>query len=75
MVGLCCIMTPATASGKVVAVSCDWYMFMSFCNLAFGIGEMRRPSGAWRWTVSKYVGWEVISNAPVGTASRSGMIG
>ncbi len=61
--------------GKVVVESCEWYMLVSFCSLAFGIGEMRRPSGAWSSTVSKDMGWEVISNAPVGTASRSRLIG
>ena len=45
------------------------------CSLDFRIGEMRRPSGAWSRTESKEVGWEVISNDPVGTASRSGLIG
>jgi hypothetical protein len=43
--------------------------------MAFRIGEMRRPSGAWSSTVSKEVGWDVISNALVGTASMSGLIG
>ena len=68
-------MTPASTSGKVVVVSCGWYMFKSFCSLAFGIGEMRRLSKAWRSTVSKDVEWEVISNAPVATASGSGLVG
>ncbi len=67
-------MTLANASRKVVVVSCEWYMFMSLCNLAFGIGEMIRPFGAWSSTVSREMGWEVISNVPVGTASRSGLI-
>ncbi len=68
-------MTPANSFGMVVVVSCEWYMFVSLCNLAFGIGEMRRPSGAWSSTVSREMGWEVISKAPVGTASRSVLIG
>ena len=68
-------MTPANASEKVVVVSCGWYMLLSFFNLTLGIGEMRHPSGAWNSTVSKEMGWEVISKAPVGTASRSGLIG
>jgi len=49
-------MVPAKASGKVVVVSCEWYMFMSLCNQALEIGEMRRPSGAWSSTESKDVG-------------------
>ena len=68
-------MTFANASGKVDLVSCGWYMFESLRSLALGIVEMRRPSGAWSSTESKEVGWVVISNAPVGTASKSGLIG
>ena len=68
-------MTSANAFGKVVMNSCGWYMFVSFCNMALRIGEMRRPSGAWSSTESKEVGWKMISNAPVGTESRSGLIG
>ena len=49
--------------------------FCEFVNLTFRIGEMRRPSGALSSTESKEVGWEAISNAPLGTASRSGLIG
>ena len=36
---------------------------------------MRRPSRALSSTESMEVGWEEISNDPVGTASRSGLIG
>ena len=54
---------------------CGCYIFVSLCNLALMIGEMKRPSRAWGITVSNEVGWEVISNAPVGTASRSELIG
>ena len=72
MVALCLSMT--YASGKVVVVSCGWYMFVSLCNLAFRMGEMSLPSGACSSTEYKEVGWEVITNAPVGTASRSGLI-
>ena len=75
VVALCRSTTPATASGKVVVVSCGWYMFMSLRSLAFRIGEMRIPYGAWSSTESNEVGWEMISNAPMGTASRSGLIG
>ena len=75
MVALCRSMTSTNASDKVVVDSCGWYMFVSFCNLALRIREMRRPSGACSSTESKEVGLEVISNAPVGIASRSGLIG
>jgi len=75
VVALCRSMTSANASGKVVAVSCGLYMFESLCNLAFRMGEMRRPSRACSSTESWEVGLEVISNAPMGTASRSGLIG
>ena len=68
-------MTSDNASGKVELVSCGWYMLESLRSLALVIMEMRRPSGAWSSTESKEVGWEVISNAPVGTVSRSGLIG
>ena len=68
-------MTSANASGKVAVDSCGCNMFVSLCNLDFRIGEMRRPSGTWSSTESKEVGWEVISNAPVGMTSRSGLIG
>ena len=76
MVALSRSMTRANASGKVVVVSSEWYKFMSLCNLAFGIiVEMRRPAGAWSSTESRELWCKVISNAPVGTASRSRLIG
>ncbi len=68
-------MTSDNASGKVDLVSCEWYVFESLRSLALVIVEMRRPSGAWSSTESTEVGWEVISNAPVGTVSMSGLIG
>ncbi len=68
-------MTSDNASGKVELVSCGWYMLESLRSLALVIMELRWPSGAWSSTESKEVGWEVISNAPVGTVSRSGLIG
>jgi len=68
-------MTSASASGKVVVVSCGRNMFVSLCSLDFRMGEMSFPSSACRSTESKEEGCEVISNAPVGTASRSGFIG
>jgi hypothetical protein len=49
-------MTPANDSGKVVVISCEWYMFESLLSLALVIGEMRRPAGAWSSTKSKDVG-------------------
>ena len=75
VVALCRSMAPANASGRVVVDSCGRCIFTSLCNLAFTIGEMRRPSGAWSGIESKKMGWEVITNDPVGTASRSGLIG
>ncbi len=51
------------------------YMFVSLFSLALVMGEMSRPSGACSSTESCEVGWLVISNAPVGTASKSGLIG
>ena len=68
-------MVPASASERVGLESCGRYIFVSLYSLAFGIGEMGHPSGAWRSTESKEVGWEVITHDPVGTASRSGLIG
>jgi hypothetical protein len=74
-VALCRSRTSANAFGKVSLVSCGWYMFESLRSLALEIVEMRQPSGAWRSTESKEVGWAVISNAPVDTASKAGLIG
>ena len=67
-------MTSANANGRVVVDSCGRCIFVSLCIMAFRIGEMRRPFGAWSSTESKEVGWEVITNDPMGTASRSGLI-
>ena len=68
-------MTSDSASGKEIVVSCGWYMFESLLSLGLEIVEMRRPSGPCSSTKSAKVGWAVISNVPVGTASRSGLIG
>ena len=68
-------MTSDNASRKVDLVSCGWYVFEGLRSLALGIVEMRRPSGAWSSTESDEVGWAVISNVPMGTASSSGLIG
>ena len=68
-------MTSERASGKEVVVSCGWYMMESFCSLGLEMVEMRRPSGPCSSTVSVDVGWAVSSNVPVGTASRSGLMG
>ena len=75
MVALCRSIAPAIASGSVVVDSCGRYILLNFFSLAFRIGEMRRPSGAWSSTESGEVGWEVITNDPVGTVSRSRMLG
>ena len=56
---------------KVDWVSCGRYMFVSLRSMALRIGETRHPSGTWSSTESKEVGWAVISNASVGTASMS----
>ena len=68
-------MAPANVSGRVGVVSCGHNIFVSLCSLAFRIGDMRLPYGAWSSTESKEVGWEEISNDPVGIALRSGLIG
>ena len=68
-------MTFDIACGKVELVSCGWYMFESLRYLGLGIVEMRRPSGTCSSTMSDKVGWAVISNVSVVTASRSGLIG
>ncbi len=66
---LCLRMVFAIASGSVCVDSCGRYIFASLVSLAFGIEEIRRPSGACRSTNSREVGWEVTSKAPVGIAS------
>ena len=72
---LCLSMTSDSASGKEIAVSCGWYMFESLRSLGLVIVEMSRPSGPCSSTNSVEVGWAVISNVPVGIASRSGLMG
>ena len=72
---LCRRIAPAIAFGSVFVDSCGRYIIVSLFSLDFRIGEMRRPYGAWSSTESKKVGREVITNDPVGTASRSGLIG
>ena len=47
----------------------------SLRSLGFEIVEMRRPSGPCNSIVSANEGWAVSSNAPVGIASRSGLMG
>jgi hypothetical protein len=68
-------MTSASAFGKEVVVSCGWYMFENLRNLGLEIVEMRCPYGSCSSIVSNRVGWAVISNVPVGKASKSGLIG
>jgi hypothetical protein len=75
VVALCLIMALAIASGSVYVDACGRYIFTSLVSLAFDIGEIRRPSGACMRTKYREVGWEVISKAPVGIASRSGLMG
>ena len=75
MVALCRSIAPAIASEGVVMYSCGRYIIVSLGSLAFMIGAMRRPFGAWSCTESKEVGWEVITNDPVGTKSSSGLMG
>ncbi len=72
---LCRSIAFESASGKVEFVYCGWYMFESLRSLGLGIVEMRRPSGPCSSTKSDEVGWAVISNVPMGTASKSGLIG
>ena len=68
-------MMSESASGKVLGVSCGWYKLESLRSLGLEIVEMRRPSGPCNSTMSADVGWAVSSNAPVGTTSRSGLMG
>jgi len=74
VLALCRSIAPATASGSVVVDSCGRYIIVSLFSLDFRIGETRRASEACSSPESKEVGWEVIRNDPVGTASRSGLI-
>jgi len=71
----CRSMTSDSASGKEELESCGWYMFDCLRNLGLVIVEMKRPSGACSSTESGKVGWAMISNVHVVTASRSGLIG
>ena len=65
----------ATASGNGV-VSIVWLCSrFSLCKRAFVIVVINLPSGAWRRASLVLFGWCVISYAPVGMASRSGLIG
>ncbi len=48
---------------------------MSFLRRAFVVLVMRRSFGSWSRASLILMGWRVISNAPVGVASRSGLIG
>ncbi len=75
VVVLCRSMTSDSSSGRVELVPCGWYMFESLRNLVLGIVEMRRPYRACSSTKADTVGWAVISNFPVCTASKSGLIG
>ena len=68
-------MVLATAFSNVCVEPCGRYNFASLLSRAFVIGEISRPSGACISAESWAFGWEVISNAPVGVASRSGLMG
>ncbi len=68
-------MTSDSAFGREIVVSCGCYMFESLRSLGLVIMDMRRPSGPCISTVSAKVGWVVSSNVPVGTASRTGLMG
>ena len=68
-------MTSESASGNEILVSFGWYIMESLCSLGLEIVEMRRPSGPCSSTISVDVGWAVSSNVPVGTTSRSGLMG
>ncbi len=71
---LCRSMTSDSASGKLELASCRWYMFESLRSLGVGIVKMICPSGACNSTMSDDAGWAVISNVPVGKASKSGLM-
>ena len=71
---LCLRMTSDRASGKVIVVSCGWYMLESLRNLGLEIVEMSLPSGPCSSTNSVRVGWAVILNILVGMASMSGLM-
>ncbi len=68
-------MTSESASRKVMVVSCGWYMLKSLRSLGLEIVEMRRSSGPCSSTVFADAGWAVSSNVPMGTTSRSGLMG
>ncbi len=71
----CVLVWCALASGSVCVDSCGRYIFASLVSLALATEEIRRPSGACISTMSREVGREVTSKAPVGIASRSGLMG
>ena len=72
---VCLCVRLASASGKgVVSIVWLWSM-LSFWRRAFVIVVIDLPSGAWRSASFVMFGWCVISYAPVGMASRSGLIG
>ena len=72
---MCRSMTSDGASGKKIVLSCGWYMLKRLRSLGLEIVEMRGPSGPCSSTKSDKMGWAVISNVPVGTASRLGLMG
>ncbi len=56
-------------------VDCVGVKVVEFSEACLCHGGMSRPSGAWRRISWLLVEWYVISNAPVGMASRSWFIG
>ena len=76
VLALCLNMMAAMAYGSASYMDSDrWYIILSLWILDLRIWEMRCPSGVCSSTDSGNVGWEVISKDPVGTASKSGLIG
>ncbi len=65
----------ASASGRGVGSTKGLCSMVSFWKRVFVMVVMSRPYGAWSRISLLLVGWCVISNAPVGMASRSGLIG
>jgi len=65
----------ASASGKGVGSIVWLWRMLNFWRRVFVIVDISRPSGACRRISLLLVGWCVISNVPVGVASRSGLIG
>ena len=72
---VCLCVRLASASGKGVVSNVWLWSMLSLWRRAFVIVVISLPSGAWRRASFVLVGWCVISWAPVGIASKSGLIG